>query len=236
MLRGDELTGLLLFTLCSVLPLAPLALFLARLARVRREPDARRAVVRRALASSAGAAAIYAVVVVDAFLIEPDWPRVVSVDVTGPVSAPLTILHLSDLHLERTQAPRDRWLVERLAELAPDLVVLTGDVHQLGNADAASLTAVLGALRAPLGVYGCIGYDRVETLRAAAPGARWLVNEGVVLERGPDRIGVAGLVYTGGRAAGYAAVARARGTPARGPRAWPRRRGSATRGPSPGRA
>src|SRR5690606_34159447 len=37
----------------------------------------------------------------------------------------------------------------------------------------------------------------------------WLVNEGVVLERGPDRIGVAGLVYTGGRAAGYAAVARA---------------------------
>lgn len=206
MLRGDELTGLLLFTLCSVLPLAPLALFLARLARVRRDPPARRLAARRALLSAAVAGAIYAVVVVDAFVIEPDWPRLVRVEVDGPVSAPLTILHLSDLHLEPTPARRDGWLLERLGELAPDMIVVTGDVHQLGNTDPDTLSPVLGALRAPLGVYGCIGYDRVDTLRAAAPSARWLVNEGVVLARGADRIGVAGLVYTGARTAGYAAI------------------------------
>lgn len=206
MLRGDELTGLLLFTLCSVLPLAPVALLLLRLARARRDPAARRAAARRLLVASALAALVYAVVVVDAFVVEPDWPRLVRVEVDGPVAAPLTILHLSDLHLEPTPARRDRWLLERLGELAPDLIVVTGDVHQLGNRDVASLAPVLGALRAPLGVYGCIGYDRLDTLRAAAPQARWLVNEGVVLERGADRIGIAGLVYTGARSVGFAAI------------------------------
>jgi uncharacterized protein len=206
-LRGDELTGLLLFTACSLVPLVPVLLYLARLVRVRREPDARRVALRRALATGAAAAIVYVLVVVDAFVLEPDWPELTRVELEAPVRAPLTILHLSDLHLESTNARRDRWLLERLAELRPDLIAVTGDVHQLGNSVPATLTPVLGALQAPLGVYGCIGYDRAETLREAAPHIRWLVNEGTIVTRGDDRIGVGGLVYVGGRDAAYEAIA-----------------------------
>lgn len=50
--------------------------------------------------------------------------------VTAPVlpagSSPLTILHLSDLHLRPSQRRKVEW-VKALAELEPDLVVTTGD-------------------------------------------------------------------------------------------------------------
>lgn len=45
----------------------------------------------------------------------------------GPGAAPLRVLHLSDLHLAPWQARKIDW-VRSLAALAPDLVVLTGDL------------------------------------------------------------------------------------------------------------
>lgn len=52
--------------------------------------------------------------------------RHVTVPVLTRGSAPLRVLHLSDIHLTPAQGRKRRWL-EGLAELEPDLVVSTGD-------------------------------------------------------------------------------------------------------------
>lgn len=52
--------------------------------------------------------------------------RRAEVPVLPPGSRPLTVLHLSDLHLTPRQGVKKRW-VRALAELEPDLVVTTGD-------------------------------------------------------------------------------------------------------------
>jgi uncharacterized protein len=63
------------------------------------------------------------------------------VPVLAPGSAPMTVLHLSDLHMTAGQRGKQEWLAG-LAELEPDLVVNTGD--SLAGYDA--VPAVLEAL------------------------------------------------------------------------------------------
>ena len=62
------------------------------------------------------------------------------VPVLAPGSAPLRVLHLSDLHMTAGQRSKQDW-VASLAELQPDLVVDTGD-------NLAGMDAVPGTLRA----------------------------------------------------------------------------------------
>jgi uncharacterized protein len=62
------------------------------------------------------------------------------VPVLAPGSAPLTVLHLSDLHMTAGQRSKQEW-VAGLAALEPDLVVNTGD-------NLAGFDAVPGTLRA----------------------------------------------------------------------------------------
>ncbi|MCB1274248.1 MAG: metallophosphoesterase [Leucobacter sp.] len=64
------------------------------------------------------------------------------VPVLPPRAAPIRVLQLSDLHLAPWQHRKIDWL-RRLAELRPDLLVLTGDL--LGHTEAR--TALLRALR-----------------------------------------------------------------------------------------
>ena len=56
-----------------------------------------------------------------------------TIPVLAPGSAPLRILHLSDVHMTPNQQMKQRWL-HSLADLNPDLVVNTGD--NLSHADA----------------------------------------------------------------------------------------------------
>ena len=58
--------------------------------------------------------------------------REVVVPVLAPGSAPITVLHLSDLHMAPWQTEKQEW-VRGLAALKPDLIVNTGD--NLGHAD-----------------------------------------------------------------------------------------------------
>ncbi|TFC55093.1 MULTISPECIES: metallophosphoesterase [unclassified Cryobacterium] len=58
--------------------------------------------------------------------------REVTVPVLAPGSDPITVLHLSDLHMAPWQRDKQDW-VRGLAELKPDLVVNTGD--NLGHED-----------------------------------------------------------------------------------------------------
>ena len=84
-------------------------------------------------------------------LVERDWYRLrrERVEALDPGQSPLTVLHLSDLHL--TVADRRRLaFLERLAAERVDLVVLTGDM--LGEPAAlAPVLEVLGRFRPRLG-------------------------------------------------------------------------------------
>ncbi len=98
------------------------------------------AVVRRA-ALALGVAALWP-------FVEPLLPvlRRADVAVLPPGRAPVTVLHLSDLHLLPRHARRSAW-VQDLARLRPDLVVSTGD-HVSSAAAVPLLVRTLGALTA----------------------------------------------------------------------------------------
>jgi predicted MPP superfamily phosphohydrolase len=72
--------------------------------------------------------------------------------------AELKIVQLSDLHLGTLLG--ERWLGQRVAEanaLAPDLVVVTGDLVDSEIGSVAPLVPALRTLRAPMGVFGVTG-------------------------------------------------------------------------------
>ena len=77
--------------------------------------------------------------------------RNVEAKVLEPGSAPLRILHISDLHLAPWQKGKMEW-ISSLAELAPDLVVNTGD--NLGHENALpALQETLAAFKGIPGVF-----------------------------------------------------------------------------------
>jgi uncharacterized protein len=63
---------------------------------------------------------------VDAFLIEPDWIEATHHRVVAPLSSPLKIAHLSDLHTYGL-GRREQRMLALLAEEQPDVIVITGD-------------------------------------------------------------------------------------------------------------
>lgn len=88
------------------------------------------------LGAVAAGGALYATV------IERQWfaLRRVTVPVLPAGSTPLTVLHLSDLHMLPRQRRKQRW-VTGLARLEPDLVVMTGDTLSSPDAVPPSLRA-----------------------------------------------------------------------------------------------
>jgi predicted MPP superfamily phosphohydrolase len=101
----------------------------------------------------------------------------------------ITILHLSDLHV-------DDWTptiaLERAAQLAhetqPDLIVLTGDFITSRADKLLPATQALRSLKAPLGIFACLGNHDVwhGSRRIASDlqqlGIRTLINESVCLQ------------------------------------------------------
>lgn len=112
----------------------------------------------------------------------------------------LKLAQLSDLHVVRpVGARRVAAAVELVNAWEPDIVVLTGD-YVTGSAESIALAApLLAQLRAPLGVYACLGNhdlwaDRLAVTRGLEQaGVRVLVNEGLALERERAAIYLAGL-------------------------------------------
>ncbi len=192
-----EMVGLVLFCLLAALPIA-LPLHYAM--KLRRETDAaaRRKHRTRLLVAGAIVLAVYGVVTMDAYLIEPNWPRLERIRLQGNVDKPLTILFISDTHLEEAPARREAWLKKQMASIQADLVILGGDLHQVGNPDPASIQRVFGDTDAPLGVFGCIGFDNETTLEGGAPRLKVLENESVTVTHGKKRVGLAGLLPISG--------------------------------------
>ena len=115
---------------------------------------------KRPLAASAAVATVLALY---GFGVEPVWIEVTRHRVEAPVDPPLTIAHLSDLHVSGL-GRRERRLLELLDAERPDAIVVTGDSMIDGQLfgprprrreDGAYARAapLLGRLRAPLGVF-----------------------------------------------------------------------------------
>jgi predicted MPP superfamily phosphohydrolase len=127
----------------------------------------------------------------------------VQLRVNNPVFASLPrgfegfrILHLSDLHTDMSQAAMDR-VIELVSDLDYHICVLTGDfrARTFGPFDAAleGVARVRAALKGP--IYGVLGnHDTVRMVPALEDlGVRMLLNEFEPIERGSERIYLAGI-------------------------------------------
>ena len=110
------------------------------------------------VARLAGAVAVAGAACVGySILVERDWYRLrrERVEALDPGQAPLTVLHLSDLHMTASDARRVAFL-ERLAAEPVDLVVLTGDM--LGEPGGLGpVLEALGRFRPRLGAVAVLG-------------------------------------------------------------------------------
>ncbi len=86
--------------------------------------------------------------------VEPNWVEVTHPVVHARISKPLTIAHLTDLHL-RSMGRREHTVLAVLARARPDAIVITGDTVDDGEGVAAQ--AFLSKLSAPLGVFAVRG-------------------------------------------------------------------------------
>ena len=120
-------------------------------------------------------------------------------DLTG-----LKIAHISDLHIGPLL--RKEWLAGVVAEiglLAPDLIVITGDLVDGTVAELAEQVAPLSQLRAPRGVFFVTGnheyYSGVDAWLSHLPqlGIRPLRNERLEVAPGLDLAGIDDLSATG---------------------------------------
>jgi len=121
-------------------------------------------------------------------------------------NAPLRLLHISDLHVERI-TPRDRKLLRQVEELAPDVIVLTGDYLNLSSvydgrahAEVRDLLARLCEI-APVPIYAITGsppVDRAEVVPAIFDGLpiTWLLDETAKLHIDGHTLWIAGLRCT----------------------------------------
>lgn len=118
--------------------------------------------------------------------------------------APIRVMHLGDLHVERI-TDRERRLVELVAAERPDLIVCSGDLLNYSYAeDREAWDAcrwIFERLTAPLGTYvvaGSFPADRDESVAYVVAGtpARWLRDERVTLDHRGQVIDLIGLHCT----------------------------------------
>ncbi len=115
---------------------------------------------------------------------------------------PLRLLHIGDLHMEHL-SPRERRLNALIEELAPDLIVFSGDFVNISYHDDpdvyVAIRQVIGAWRAPLGVFCVNGTYTVESLKRVREfvkgldNLRLLVDDWVSLETPGGRLYIAGM-------------------------------------------
>lgn len=118
--------------------------------------------------------------------------------------APLRVLHLGDLHVERVTR-RERLLVEMVAAERPDLIVCSGDLLNYSYAQDREAWAdcrwVFERLAAPLGTFVVSGshpadHDQALAFITTGTPARWLRDERVTVEHRGQALDVIGLSCT----------------------------------------
>jgi uncharacterized protein len=114
-----------------------------------RKPPGRPQMMRQFLLVFAAVAGL--VVAVDCFLVEPYRIEVTRSSVQAPLTRPLKIAHLSDLHTSGL-GRRERKLLSLLDAEQPDVIVITGDTVTWGQRYN-GIRPLLARLHAPLGVW-----------------------------------------------------------------------------------
>ena len=132
------------------------------------------------------------------------------------------IAQISDLHCGPfASGPRVAGWIAAVNRLQPDLIAVTGDLIASGDAFVPVVASALGQLRAPHGVFACMGNhdyfaDGDGLAQAlAAEGLAVLRNRGVEVPRGGARLFVAGVddTWTGRHDIDRALAARPPGVP-----------------------
>jgi predicted MPP superfamily phosphohydrolase len=86
---------------------------------------------------------------------------------SSTTDSPLRLLHVGDIHLER-ETDRERHLNRLIEQIKPDVIVFSGDFVSLSytwdEQAKADIRRLLGAWRAPLGIYCVPGTPAVEPL------------------------------------------------------------------------
>ncbi|MFY9531686.1 MAG: metallophosphoesterase [Candidatus Acidiferrales bacterium] len=88
----------------------------------------------------------------DALWIEPFHIEVTHYEVHAPVSAPLKIAHLTDIHTNG-QGRRERRLFQLFADEKPDVIVIAGDTISTLGGGYAEVQELYQQMHAPLGVW-----------------------------------------------------------------------------------
>lgn len=111
----------------------------------------------------------------------------------------LKIVHLTDVHCGPFTPPQlvQRW-VARANALHPDLMVVTGDLITSGSDYIEVMAAALSQLKAPLGVFACLGNHDYFGTTGVGPalqrrGVIVLANQGVTLRKSGENIFLAGV-------------------------------------------
>ena len=113
------------------------------------------------------------------------------------------IAQLSDIHIGPFMPTEEiRKYVAMVNQLEPDLVALTGDFVTWEASPAAAVVETLSALRAPYGLFGCLGnHERwagVEdsiTRLFAARGTRMLRHQNAAIESAGEQLNLIGVDY-----------------------------------------
>lgn len=113
---------------------------------------------------------LFLVAAIYGMFFEPFRLTVTSVEVDAPAflpDRPLRIVQLSDLHVERI-TKRERQMLEKVAEIEADIIVLTGDyINQDYLQDPRAYEharQVIAGLHAPYGVYAIAGNTDVDPI------------------------------------------------------------------------
>lgn len=114
----------------------------------------------------------------------------------------IRVLHLGDLHLERTTR-REKWIIKKIKELAPDLILFSGDVLNLScldqpqsKADALDFFKHLSETPWLFGVAGSPAVDSpafIAKIAAETP-MHWLQNKIVTLNTPAGIINIIGVI------------------------------------------
>lgn len=116
----------------------------------------------------------------------------------------LRILHLGDIHIERMTGREER-LIEMVRELAPDLILYSGDFLNLSYVHDETahrdLRMLWSQISAPLGVYavsGSPGVDEPQLLHQLLPSLdiQWLRDQRVTIDKAGQQIDVVGITCT----------------------------------------
>lgn len=116
----------------------------------------------------------------------------------------LNVLHLSDIHFEGWST-REKALLEHVAALKPDLILMTGDYLNLSSvydpAAQAGARRLLSQIHAPLGVYAITGspvvdIDHIVPRIFAGLDVHWLVDDAASIEHAGQTIHLLGIRTT----------------------------------------